>query len=250
MASTIINLFFSFIVLLLRLHSSVAQSGGMKGIYWFSGSEFPVSDIDSTLFTHLFCAFADLDPNTFQVTISSSNSANFKTFTQIVQRKNPTVKTILSIGGGGANADTFAAMASQSNSRKSFIDSSISLARSNNFSGIDIDWEYPSTQTQISSFLALCTEWRAAVEKESQSSGKSRLFLSAAVFRSSNYYGLALPASFLGTKLDWINVMCYDFYGPGWSPNFSAASGSVWVGRASELRRGYNIVDSVRISGE
>ncbi|XP_038879961.1 class V chitinase-like [Benincasa hispida] len=221
MGSTIINLFFSFIVLL-QLHSSAGQSSGMKGIYWFSGSGFPVSDIDSSLFTHIFCAFADLAPNTFQVTISPSNSAKFKTFTQTVQRKNPNVKTLLSIGGGGANADTFAAMASQPDSRKSFISSSISLARSNGFLGLDLDWEYPSNQNQISSFSTLCTEWRAAAEKESQSSGKPRLLLSAAVFRSSNYYGLPLPASVLATKLDWINVMCYDFYGPGWSPNSTA----------------------------
>ncbi|KGN65228.1 class V chitinase [Cucumis sativus] len=224
MASTIINPFFSLtIFLLLHLHSSLGQTApGMKGIYWFSGSEFPLSDIESSLFTHIYCAFADLNPNTNQVTISASNSENFKSFTRILRLKNPNVKTLLSIGGGGADANAFASMASQPSSRKSFIDSSISLARSNNLSGLDVDWEYPSDQDQINSFKTLCSEWRSAAEKESQSSGKPRLFLSAAVFRSSNYYGTPLPASDLATKLDWINVMCYDFYGPGWSPNFTA----------------------------
>ena len=32
----------------------------IKAGYWFSGSEFPISDINSALFTHLICAFADV----------------------------------------------------------------------------------------------------------------------------------------------------------------------------------------------
>ncbi|KAF7152054.1 hypothetical protein RHSIM_Rhsim01G0041800 [Rhododendron simsii] len=92
-------------------------------------SGLAASDIDSTLFTHIFCAFADLDSNTNQVTISSSNNAQFSQFTKTVQLKNPSVKTLLSIGGGSADKTAFASMASQLASRKSFIDSSINLAR-------------------------------------------------------------------------------------------------------------------------
>lgn len=88
-------------------------SSVVKAAYWLNGSVIPVANIDSTLFTHLFCAFADLDPNTNQVTIAPENEASFSAFTQTVQERNPSVKTLLSIGGGNAMAATFAAMASQ-----------------------------------------------------------------------------------------------------------------------------------------
>ncbi|KAJ6330711.1 hypothetical protein OIU76_009333 [Salix suchowensis] len=111
-------------------------------------------------------------------------------------------------------------MASQSSSRKSFIDSSIKLARSNNFLGLDLDWEYPSDSTQMNNFGTLLTEWRAAVVTEAKSSGKPPLLLSAAVLYLSYYYSSSVPYPIqaISNSLDWINLMAYDFYGPGWSP--------------------------------
>ncbi|KAJ6746175.1 CHITINASE [Salix koriyanagi] len=139
--------------------------------------------------------------------------ARFSTFTRTVQQKNPSVKTLLSIGGGDANATYFDGMASQAVSRKSFIDSSIRLARSNNFHGLDLDWEYPSNATQMTNFGLLLAEWRVAVAKESRRSRNTPLLLSAAVFRSSDYYTINYPISAVSKSLDWINVMAYDFYG-------------------------------------
>ncbi|KAK7329973.1 hypothetical protein VNO77_24156 [Canavalia gladiata] len=212
---------------ILHSHMSTAQNV-VKGGYWFYGIGYPASNINSTLFTHLFCAFADVNPNSYQVTIPSSNQAQFSSFTQTVQQKNPSVKTLLSIGGGGANSSIFSAMASQASTRKSFIDSSIKLARSNNFHGLDLDWEYPSTPTEMSNFGSLLTEWKKAVANESSTSGKQALLLSAAVFRSSNYYSLNYPINAVSSSLDWLNVMAYDFYGPLWFPNKTAPPSALY----------------------
>lgn len=200
----------------------------MKGVYWLCGSDVSVADIESSLFTHIFCAFANLDKTTNKVTIPSQFSAQFSTFTETVRRKNPDVKTLLSIGGGNATADDFASMASQPNSRQSFIHSSISLARSYNFHGLDLDWEYPKTESQMAAFSTLLTEWRAAVERESRSSRMPQLLLSAAVFRSSDYYRVPIPTSSLALNLDWINVMTYDFYGPLWSADSTGAPAALY----------------------
>ncbi|BFG40596.1 hypothetical protein CerSpe_268700 [Prunus speciosa] len=207
----------STLLFLIQLNVSSGQTV-VKGAYWYWDSGFRASSIDSSLFTHLFCAFADLDPNTYQVTVTSSNSAQFSSFTQTVQQKNPSVKTLLSIGGGGnaTIADTFASMASQPSRRKSFIDSSINLARSYNFHGIDLDWEYPDTTTHMTNFGTLLTELRAAVANESQTSGNTELLLAAAVFRSADYYTINYPIESISNSLDWINVMAYDFYGSAW----------------------------------
>nr|4URI_A Chain A, CHITINASE-RELATED AGGLUTININ [Robinia pseudoacacia]4URI_B Chain B, CHITINASE-RELATED AGGLUTININ [Robinia pseudoacacia] len=187
----------------------------IKGGYWYSGSGLAVSDINPSHFTHLFCAFADLDPNTNKLTISSSNAAAFSTFTQTVRAKNPSVKTLLSIGGGGgrALAAVFANMASQASRRKSFIDSSIQLARRNNFHGLDLDWEYPSSDIDKTNFASLIREWRAAVATESSTSGTPALLLSAAVGGSDQITPLKYyPGEAIANNLDWVNVMTYDLY--------------------------------------
>ncbi|TKY73090.1 endochitinase protein [Spatholobus suberectus] len=89
----------------------------------------------------------------------------------------------LSIGGGGGPTLTakFAKMASQANPRKSFIDSSIQQARRNNFHGLDLGGEYPSSDTDKTNFASLIREWKAAVAKESSTTGKPPLLLFAVV---------------------------------------------------------------------
>jgi len=187
-----------------------------------------VSGIDSTLFTHLFCAFADLNPTTYEVTISSSNLPQFSTFTQTVQQKNPSVKTLLSIGGGSSSPSSFASMASQNSSRKSFIDSSIQLARNYSFHGLDLDWEYPSSATEMTNLGLLLTEWRAAIAEDSTTTGETALLLSAAFFYNSNYYTVNYPFQAISNSMDWINLMAYDFYGPGWSPNVTGPPAALY----------------------
>lgn len=218
---------FLFVTLLFLVQTNVsAGQTAVKGAYWYWDSGLPASSIDSTLFTHLFCAFADLDPNTYQVTVSSSNSAQFSSFTQTVQQNNPSVKTLLSIGGGGNAyiASNFSAMASQPSTRKSFIDSSISLARSYNFHGLDLDWEYPDTTTDMTNFGTLLTELKAAVANEAETSGNTPLLLAAAVFHSADYYTINYPIQSISNSLDWINVMAYDFYGSAWDSSRSSTA--------------------------
>ncbi|KZV28373.1 chitotriosidase-1 [Dorcoceras hygrometricum] len=200
---------------LLQLQFCSGQNA-VNGVYWFRDSGFAASNIDSSLFTHIFCAFADLDPQTRQVTISAANNASFSQFTATVQLKNPSVKTLLSIGGGSSNTTVFSQMAAQSSTRKSFIDSSIRLARSYGFSGLDLDWEYPQTSSDMTNLGTLLTEWRAAVTAEAQSSGRPALLLTAAFYYAASVNGLNYPVSSINRNLDWVNAMAYDFYGPSW----------------------------------
>ncbi|KAF8389188.1 hypothetical protein HHK36_025881 [Tetracentron sinense] len=224
MASKNLLLLFFSLLFLLHLRSSAGQTV-VKGGYWFRASEFPVSDINSTLFTHLFCAFADLDSQTYQVTISSANAVPFKNFTKTVQIKNPSLKTLLSIGGGSSNPATFASMANQSTSRKAFIDSSIKLARANGFSGLDLDWEYPGTSSEMANMGTLFDEWRVAVAAESRNSSLPPLLLTAAVNYAPRVNSVSYPTTSIGRSLDWVNVMAYDYYAPSY-PRSRSATGA------------------------
>lgn len=208
---------FSFLIFTILVSFSSSAQGAVKGGYWFSGVGPDVSNIDSSFFTHLFYAFADLDPNTNQVTISPSNAPSFSIFTQTVQKKNPSVKTLVSIGGGGGPplAATFSTMASQASTRKTFINSSIQVARRNNFHGLDLDWEYPSNNTDKTNFGLLIKEWRSAIAQESKTSGKPALLLTAAVAGSNQISPLKYyPFQDIADNLDWVNVMVYDLFTP------------------------------------
>ncbi|KAK4369847.1 hypothetical protein RND71_009322 [Anisodus tanguticus] len=212
---------FSVIFLFFFLQQLVFSNGQnvIKGGYWFRDSGLALNNIDSTLFTHLFCAFADLNPQSNQLIISPENQDSFRQFTSTVQRKNPSVKTLLSIAGGRANKAAYGIMARTPNSRKSFIDSSIKLARQLGFHGLDLDWEYPESATDMTNFGILLNEWRTAINTEATNSGRVALLFTAAVSYSPRVNGLNYPVQSVARNLDWLNLMAYEFYGPNWSPS-------------------------------
>ncbi|KAG7945444.1 hypothetical protein I3843_15G151600 [Carya illinoinensis] len=200
----------------------MASTGVVKAGYWHCHSAFPVSDIKSSLFTHLFAAFADVDP-TYQVTFPTLYKHQFETFTRTVQIENPDVKTLLSIGGGAPGvSSTLASMASMQENRKIFIGSSITLARANNFHGLCLSWQYPSTAVEMTNLESLLKEWRAAVEIEALKTTKARLLLTAEVFHSPDICSARYPCRAISNNLDWIHVLAYNFYTPASSPNETA----------------------------
>lgn len=113
-------------------------------------------------------------------------------------------------------------MASQQSSRKSLIDSFINLARSYNFHGLDIDWSSPPRP-----FDSLLTEWRAAVEYDSHTSGKDP-FPHRGCLYSSTYHSLQYPIMAISNSLDWVDVMAYDFKAPEWSPGLTGPPAALY----------------------
>ncbi|CAL1358853.1 unnamed protein product [Linum trigynum] len=232
------------LLVLLLLRPAAAQAPTVvRAGYWFPESGFAASAINSTLFTHLYCRFAGVISGNFGVVVSSAYEPEFSSFTRTVQRRNPSVRTLFTIGGGDANTTTLAAMASQPGRRKAFIDTSTSLARSYNFHGLDFIWQYPSDPTQMANFGALLTEWRAAVAAEARSSGNPPLLLSAAVLYLSYYFSPSVqyPVQTISDTVDWINLIAYDFYGPRWSPNTTDAPAALYnPGRSESGDEGVN----------
>lgn len=96
MASTLFFLLFS-IFFDLHFHFSTSQSW-IKAGYWYVGSLSPIPDINSALFSHLICAFATVNPSTYELSIAKSDEQYFSTFTSILKRKNPSIVTLISGG--------------------------------------------------------------------------------------------------------------------------------------------------------
>ncbi|KAL4571395.1 hypothetical protein LXL04_018154 [Taraxacum kok-saghyz] len=213
------------VILTLTLSSITSVTNSMsssntpnKGAYWPSWAiNFPPSAIDTTLFTHFYYAFLSPNNTTFKFEIDNPTAFLLKNFTTTLHTKNPNLKTLFSVGGASEGRQIFSNMAATHKSRKSFIFSTIEVARKFEFDGVDLDWEFPETPTDMKNFRRLIHEWRIAVQKESKSTGMPRILLSAAT-----YYSPVLtlddiyrkyPVASINRNLDWINAMCYDYRG-------------------------------------
>ncbi|KAJ6857392.1 hypothetical protein NC651_038942 [Populus alba x Populus x berolinensis] len=221
---TIIILFHVF--LSLKLHPAKAQAW-IKAGYWFSGSDLPISDINSTLYTHLICAFAGLNSSSYHLSISSSDDPLFSAFTNTVKQKNPSITTLLSIGGGSTNYSTLSAMAGNSTYRKSFIDDSIKIARHYGFQGLDFSWVSASTSDNMDSMGTLFEEWRAAIALEGRNSSLSELILTAAVQYSPRLDSGSFPIDSIRKNLNWTHVLAFDYFMPT-GANFTAAFAALY----------------------
>ncbi|XP_058179956.1 cysteine-rich receptor-like protein kinase 19 isoform X2 [Rhododendron vialii] len=219
MELTIPTLFLLF--LSSKFPCSTAQTW-IKSGYWFSGSKFPVTDINSTLFTHLICGMAGLNPSTYQLSISSSDAQSFSIFTPTVRQKNSTVTTLLAIGVRSAKSSTFSSMVSQSEFRKSFIESSIRTARLYWFDGLDFHWDSVNTSSEMANMAILFDEWRLAIESESGNSSGSQLILTMGVPFSPYLDSASFPIASIKKNLNWVHLMAFDYYTPT-SWNYTAA---------------------------
>ncbi|KAG7945457.1 hypothetical protein I3843_15G152800 [Carya illinoinensis] len=223
MASVSIILLLTVFVTL-HLSRSNAQTW-IKAGYWYAGSENPIPDINSALFTHLICAFADVNSSNYQLSIPSANQQYFSNFTNIVKRKNPSIVTILSIWNGQAptaqsilgdkvNTSVLSSMLNQSSHRKSFIESSIRTARQHGFQGIDLFWLWPNTASDMTNMGVLLDEWRAEVNSEARNTGLAELILMMALRYLPTFEFGIYPIDSIRRNMDWAHVIAYDYHLP------------------------------------
>ncbi|KAF5749542.1 Cysteine-rich RLK 34 putative isoform 3 [Tripterygium wilfordii] len=186
----------------------------IKSGYWYAGTNLPVSDIDSTLFTHLSCAFAYVNSSSYELYINSSHQLSFASFTNIVRRKNPSIFTLLTIWVGKQYSPVFSSMINQSSYRKSFIESSISTARLYGFQGLDFGGVMPDKNTNMTNLGVLLSEWRYAIASEGRKSGNQDLILAMAVYSLKENDSASYPIESMRRNLDWVRVAAYDYYVP------------------------------------
>ena len=191
----------------------------------------PPSAINTSYFTHIIYAFLVPSNVTFKFNISSSEAKNLSNFATTLHLKNPSVKALYSIGGGGVDPDRFGRMASKALTRQIFINATIDVARKYGFDGFDLDWEFPENTKEMNYFAQLLKEWRYAIEKEARITRRPPLLLTAAVYYSADFlvYGdrRSYPAAAIKNYMDWVNVMCYDYHG-SWNTSATGAHAALF----------------------
>ncbi|KAB1211848.1 hypothetical protein CJ030_MR5G010023 [Morella rubra] len=218
------NIFLFSLFLSLHLHHSDTQNW-IKAGYWYAGSESPIPDINSALFTHLICGFANVNSSTYQLSIPLADEQYFSIFTATVKRKNPSVVTLLSIWDGLAataqsilgnkvNTSVLSSMLNQSSHRKTFIESSIKTARQYGFQGIDLCWVWPNMASDMTNMGVLLDEWRAEVNSESRNSSQAQLILTMALHYLPTFEFGFYPIDSIQRNMDWAQVVAYDYHLP------------------------------------
>jgi len=221
---------------------------------------FQVSDIPGQKLTHINYAFANIQQGRCVLGDSYADidkafagdtwdqGALRGNFGQLRKLKaaNPSLKTMISIGGW-TWSENFAAAAATDASRKAFASSCVTFMKQYGFDGIDIDWEYPvsgglnaGTPADKQNYTALLREFRTELNAEEAKDSRTYSLSIAAPAGPSIIPNL--ESAKIGGVLDWMNLMSYDFHG-SWD-SITGHNAPMTVG-PKDTAAGFSITDAV-----
>lgn len=184
-----------------------------------NGQFWKASDIKGHLLTDLNISFAHID-SVGQVQLD--NKEYILEQVRALQKSYPDLRINLSIGGWGAEG--FSDAASTEKNRDVFVQSTLELVKELKLNGVDIDWEFPvgpdwgqkikSRTEDKKNYILLLKDLREAFDHE-EVLCKKHFCVTTAVpawgwFLEKNDIQAAAQIC------DYLNLMCYDYYGP-WS---------------------------------
>lgn len=152
-------------------------------------------------FTHLIHAFVAVDE---QGRPEPRSTVPGKSLTEAAHAAG--VKVLLGLGGG-SNGNNFAAMVRDEAKSQRFIREIVALAGANGYDGLDIDWEFPAVGDE-----AALVRFVTDLHRELKAANPQSLL--AIALPKGNYYGQWFRVSELKDKLDFVQIMTYDFHGP------------------------------------
>nr|ARA90555.1 chitinase-like protein [Chrysomya megacephala] len=195
---------------------------GTWSTYRSSLGKFDVDkDIDPFLCTHLMYAFFGIE-ETGELRIidpyldleDNYGRGNIKKFNAL-KLKNPTLKTMVAVGGWNEGSKKFSIVAADPGKRARFVQSVVQFIQRHGFDGLDLDWEYPNQRHKLTNndrenYLIWLRELKEGLEPFGY-------ILSAAVGSAEFSAELSYNIPEMVKYLDLINVMAYDLHGP-WDP--------------------------------
>lgn len=105
-------------------------------------------EIPLGIYTHIFFAFALVDPDSFRIAPMDSGTASLYKRVTGLKENQPGLQVWIAIGGWAMNdpgpyRTTFSDLAKSESAQDEFFEALITFLVSNGFDGVDLDWEYP-----------------------------------------------------------------------------------------------------------
>ena len=116
-------------------------------------------------------------------------------------------REILIALGGWGNSDAFSDVVADSTLRSYFISNIVSFIETNDYDGVDIDWEYPSSSLDKTNLTLFISELRKELDEINSD------YLLTMAISSGNWSGQWFQYDELMNYCDWFGVMTYDFHG-------------------------------------
>lgn len=204
------------------------QANDYRAIY---DRQFFPQDLPADKLTHVLYAFANIQPDG-EVFLtddkadtdmlfegdSATNDGNTNLYgclkqLYMLKKKHRYLKVLLSIGGWKYR-DNFAVPAATLSGRSRFASSVVSLVQNLGLDGIDIDWEYPTDDSQAENFVYLLREVRTALDAYSNSLSEPYQFLLTVAAPAGPQQYKTLRLAEMGQYVDFWNVMAYDYSTP------------------------------------
>ncbi|KAI2636847.1 endochitinase [Xylaria nigripes] len=131
----------------------------------------------------------------------------------ILKKANRQLKVLLSIGGW-TYSPGFAAAASSETTRATFAKTAVDLMKDWGFDGIDIDWEWPTNETEANNMVLLLTALRNQLDSyASQYANGYRFILSVALPAGPTNYQKLKLSEMNAAGVDQFNMLSYDYAG-------------------------------------
>lgn len=166
------------------------------------------AELNLKLYTHLCHAFVVADGDGRLRKSSAVPDSGF-----VAQAHRHRVRVLVSLGGWGWDAQ-FAQIVSNPAAETRFVKAVCTLVETNDYDGIDLDWEYPDSEDEAPGFERLARRLRAGLDAIAARKQRPMELTMAA---SASPGKLAwLSTDLLTRTMDWVNVMTYDYAG-GWS---------------------------------
>lgn len=213
-----------------KVNSDDSKNDEFKIVGYYSGDLFnePIEKLQTNKMTHIMYAF--LIPND-DGTVKPLNKPE-QLAEVVLKAHKDGCKVYIALGGWSFEnkplSGTFVKVAADSNLREKFINSVVDFTMDNNLDGVEIDWEYPDSNS-IGDYEKLVVE----LSKELKRNGKN---LTAALNGAWSTTGGPEVSQLMTDKclesFEFINIMAYDMNNQEHSPLwFGNTSINYWINR-------------------